>query len=168
MCIWLDAPSFDKIGSPRCSCSRSSQRCSHSSTTDRTSHRCCGCHRTGQGRTPNPLSRFGSSICFMSEILPRNCLLVLPVRPVSNIMEMLSWSRHSEGKPSEPPFAEGKSPPFLPSLLTQRLQAVCKKGSPRCSCSRSSQRCTHCRTTDRTSHRSCGRHRTGQLSHPPR
>ena len=23
-------------------------------------------------------------------------------------------SRHSEGKPSEPPFAEGKSPPFLP------------------------------------------------------
>ena len=168
MCIWLYAPSFDKIGSPRCSCSRSSQRCSHSSTTDRTSHRCCGCHRTGQGRTPNPLSRFGSSICFMSEILPRNRLLVLPVRPVSNIMEMLSWSRYSEGKPSEPPFAEGKSPPFLPSLLTQRLQAVCKKGSPRWTRPRTSQRGTHSSTTDRTPHRRGGSHRTGQLSHPPR
>ena len=72
-------------------------------------------------------------------------------------------SRHSEGKPSEPPFAEGKSSP----AATQQ-QAVCKKGSPRSAWTRTSQGCAQSRTTDRTSNRRCGSHRTGQLSRPRR
>ena len=167
MCFWLYAPSFDKIGSPRCSCSRSSQGCSHSSTTDRTSNRCCGCHRTGQGRTLNPLSCFGSSNYFMSEILPRNCRLVSPVHPISNIMEFLFLYQDTRRvNPPNLPLRRGN--PLRSSPAATQQQAVCKKGSPRCTCSRPSQGGSHSSTTDRTSNRSCGCHRTGQLSRPRR
>lgn len=37
-----------KKGSPRSTCTRTSQGCSHPRTRDRTSTRCHGCHRTGQ------------------------------------------------------------------------------------------------------------------------
>lgn len=86
VCFWLYAPSFDKIGSPRCSCSRSTQGCSHSSTTNHTSTRCCGCHRTRQGRTPIPLSCQGHQF-FMSEILSQIFPFVSVVPPLSKIME---------------------------------------------------------------------------------
>lgn len=69
----------------------------------------------------------------------------------------------SEGKPSEPPFGGGVNSPVPPHAATQRQQAVCKKGSPRCSCARTTQGCSQSSTTDRTSTRSCGRRRTGQL-----
>lgn len=167
MCFWLYAPSFDKIGSPRCSCSRSSQGCSHSSTTDRTSNRCCGCHRTGQGRTLNPLSCFGSSNYFMSEILPRNCRLVSPVHPISNIMEFLFLYQDTRRvNPPNLPLRRGN--PLRSSPAATQQQAVCKKGSPRRACARASQGSAQSSTTDRTSNRGCGSHRTGQLSHPRR
>lgn len=86
MCLWLYSPSFDKIGSPRCSCSRSTQGCSHSSTTDRTSTRCHGCRRTGQGRTPIPLSCQGH-LFVMSEILSQFSPFVSAASPLSKIME---------------------------------------------------------------------------------
>ena len=37
-----------KKGSPRCTCSRTTQGCPHARTTDRNSTRRYGCHRTGQ------------------------------------------------------------------------------------------------------------------------
>lgn len=70
----------------------------------------------------------------------------------------------SEGKPSEPPFLlRGEYLPRSPSLLTQQQQAVCKKGSPRCSCPRASQGRSQASTTNRTPTRCHGSHRTGQL-----
>lgn len=53
------------------------------------------------------------------------------MRRVSTIVEILKSPEHSEGKPSEPPFAGGMAPPRSPLLLTQLAQVVYKKGSPR-------------------------------------
>lgn len=118
----------------------------------------------GKGRPPNPLiyphcqGSVKSRCRFYHEILAL-CGFHLAF-PKS--WKGRSCSRLSEGKPSEPPFAEGKSPPFLPfPLLTQR-QAVCKKGSPREPCTRTSQGCSNPSTTDRTACHGRGRHRTGQ------
>lgn len=65
--------------------------------------------------------------------------------------------------PPNLPFIAGEYLPRSPSLLTQQQQAVCKKGSPRCSCSRPTQGWPHSRPTDRTATRCHGCHRTGQL-----
>lgn len=56
----------------------------------------------------------------------------------------------------------GSKLPRSPSAATQQ-QAVCKKGSPRCTCSRTTQGCSHSSTTNHTSTRGRGCHRTGQL-----
>jgi len=162
VCFWLNAPSFDKIGSPRCSHSRSSQGCSHSSTTFRTSTRSHGCHRTGQGRTLNPLSCQGSSICYRGRFYHNFFILCCFFALFPSSWKIYLASVISEGVPSEPPFAVGETPSVPPPLLTQQ-QVVCKRGSPRCSHARSSQGCTHSSTTDRTSTRTHGCHRTGQL-----
>lgn len=167
MCFWLYAPSFDKIGSPRSPWTRPSQGRAQTRTTDRTANRRRGSHRTGQGRTLNPLSCFGSSNYFMSEILPRNCRLVSPVHPISNIMEFLFLYQDTRRvNPPNLPLWRGN--PLRSSPAATQQQAVCKKGSPRCSWPRPSQGCSHPRTTDRTANRRCGSHRTGQLSHPRR
>lgn len=56
----------------------------------------------------------------------------------------------------------GSKLPRSPSAATQQ-QAVCKKGSPRCTSSRSTQGRAQASTTNHTSTRGCGCHRTGQL-----
>ena len=128
----VNAPSFDKIGSPRCSCSRSSQGCSNSSTTDRTSCRCHGCRRTGQGSLTEPPIIFILIVPgqIMVQILPRFFPFVLFPQLVSRIMENVIPARLSEGKPSEPPFAEGKSPPFLPFPLLRSDRRFARKARP--------------------------------------
>lgn len=119
----------------------------------------------GKGRPPNPLIYphcQGSSIKSRCRFYHENTVLCGFRLPFPKSWKGLSHQRLSEGKPSEPPFAEGKSPPFLPfPLLTQR-QAVYKKGSPRGPCARPSQGCSNTSTTDRTSCHRHGCHRTGQ------
>ena len=51
---------------------------------------------------------------------------------VSTIVEILKSPEHSEGKPSEPPFAGGLLPPFPPAAyaactggLQERLATMC-------------------------------------------
>ena len=41
------------------------------------------------------------------------------MRRVSTIVEILKSPEHSEGKPSEPPFAGGWLPPFPPAALIE-------------------------------------------------
>lgn len=104
---------------------------------------------------------------FMSEILPRNCRLVSPVHPISNIMEFLFLYQDTRRvNPPNLPLRRGN--PLRSSPAATQQQAVCKKGSPRWTCSRASQGRSQPRTTDRTSNRCRGSHRTGQLSHPRR
>ena len=62
------------------------------------------------------------------------------MRRVSTIVEILKSPEHSEGKPSEPPFAGGLLPPFPPAAyaactgglqerLATRLVLTCVAGS---------------------------------------
>ena len=62
------------------------------------------------------------------------------MRRVSTIVEILKSPEHSEGKPSEPPFAGGWLPPFPPAAyaactgglqerLATRLVLTCVAGS---------------------------------------
>lgn len=122
--------------------------------------RCCGCHRTGQGRTPIPLSCQGhhfscrrfyhnfSRLCRSLALFPKSWKI--PLRSMSRRVN-----------PPNLPL-RGSKLPRSPSAATQQ-QAVYKKGSPRRSCPRATQGRPHSSTTNHTSTRSCGSHRTGQL-----
>lgn len=72
----------------------------------------------------------------------------------------LSYRTPRRVNPPNLPF-RGRRLPRSPSAAT-RLQAVCKKGSPRRSRPRSSQGSTNSRTTSRTSCHGCGGRQTGQ------
>lgn len=81
----------------------------------------------GEGRSPNPLIFFILIVPgqIMVQILPRFFPFVLIPQPVSRIMENPIRARLSEGKPSEPPFAEGmplRSSPFRCYAATGGLQ----------------------------------------------
>ena len=148
------------MGWPRCSCSRSTQGCSHSSTTNHTSTRCCGCHRTGQGRTPIPLSCQGHHFSCRRFYHKFSLLCRLPALfPKSWKIPLRSMPRRVN--PPNLPL-RGSKLPRSPSAATQQ-QAVCKKGSPRGSCTRPTQGGSQPRTTNHTPTRCRGGHRTGQL-----
>lgn len=160
----VDASSFDKIGSPRCSCSRSSQGCSNSSTTDRTSCRCHGCHRTGRGSLTEPPNIFyphcsGSNHGANSTTIFSVC--------VNSAACFQNHGKSDSGKALggqalRTSLCGGEIPSVPPLSAATQRQAVYKKGSPRCPCSRPSQGSPKTRTTDRTSCRSHGSHRTGR------
>lgn len=117
VCFWLNVPSLDKIGSPRCSCSRSSQGCSHSSTTNRTSTRCYGCHRTRQDtHTESPLmSRF--IVCYRRKFYHNFFVLCrfFAFFPSSWKFPLALLTRREF--PPNLPLRRGRPPPFLPVLL---------------------------------------------------